>query len=158
MNSSIWSILILVLVILAVVLFLLYRQGQKLQARQAESQKLLDSYSQVVSMLIIDKKKMKLKEAPFPKEAYEQTPIYMRWMSVYVVRAKIGPRVFDLMCEKPIYEQIQPKTTIKAKISGAYITEVIKGAVLDEKALEKRKKEKAKEAKKAEKEAKKASK
>ena len=61
MNTSIWSILVLVLVILAVILFLLYRQGQKLQARQVESQKLLDAYSQVVSMLIIDKKKMKLK-------------------------------------------------------------------------------------------------
>ena len=156
--NTFWTVLVVILIILAIVLFVLYRQGQKLQARQMESQKLLDQYSQVVSMLIIDKKKMKLKEAPFPKEAYEQTPIYMRWMSVYVVRAKIGPRVFDLMCEKPIYEQIQPKTTIKAKISGAYITEVIKGAVLDEKALEKRKKEKEKAAKKAEKEAKKASK
>ena len=156
--NTFWTVLIIVLIILVAALIFLYFQGQKLQARQMESQKLLDAYSQVVSMLIIDKKKMKLKEAPFPKEAFEQTPIYMRWMSVYVVRAKIGPRIFDLMCEKPIYEQIQPKTTIKAKISGAYITEVIKGAVLDEKALEKRKKEKEKAAKKAEKEAKKASK
>ena len=155
--NTFWTVLIIVLIILVAALIFLYFQGQKLQARQMESQKLLDTYSQVVSMLIIDKKKMKLKEAPFPKEAFEQTPIYMRWMSVYVVRAKIGPRIFDLMCEKPIYEQIQPKTTIKAKISGAYITEVIKGAVLDEKALEKRKKEKEKEAKKAAKEAKKAS-
>ena len=156
--NTFWTVLVIVLIILVAALIFLYFQGQKLQARQMESQKLLDAYSQVVSMLIIDKKKMKLKEAPFPKEAFEQTPVYMRWMSVYVVRAKIGPRIFDLMCEKPIYEQIQPKTTIKAKISGAYITEVIKGAVLDEKALEKRKKEKEKEAKKAAKEAKKASK
>ncbi|MBQ1423308.1 MAG: hypothetical protein IIY96_02575 [Lachnospiraceae bacterium] len=153
--NTFWSVLVLILIIAAVALFLLYRQGQKLQARQLESQKLLDAYSQVTTMLIIDKKKMKLKEAPFPKEVFEQTPVYMRWMSVYVVKAKIGPRLFNLMCEKPVFEQIQPKTTIQAKISGAYITEVIKGAVLDEKALEKRKKEKAKAAKKAEKEAKK---
>ena len=153
-----WQIvLLIVLAVLIVVAVVLYFLGKRLEKQQDENEARLEVGKQTVSMLVIDKKKMKLKEAPFPKEAYEQTPIYMRWMSVYVVRAKIGPRVFDLMCEKPIYEQIQPKTTIKAKISGAYITEVIKGAVLDEKALEKRKKEKAKEAKKAEKEAKKTS-
>jgi hypothetical protein len=78
-------------------------------------------------------------------------------MSVYVVKAKIGPRIFNLMCEKPIFDQLPVKSTVQAKISGAYITEIIKGAVVSEKELEKRTKANAKAAKKAEKEAKKAS-
>ncbi len=155
--NTFWTVLLIILAVAAVALGLLYYFGQKLQVRQAESQKTMEMYSQTAQLLIIDKKKMKLKEAPFPKEVYEQTPAYLRWMSVYVVKAKIGPRIFNLMCEKPIFDQLPVKSTVQAKISGAYITEIIKGAVVSEKELEKRTKANAKAAKKAEKEAKKAS-
>lgn len=155
--STFWTVLLVILVIAAIILGLLYWQGSKLQARQLESQRTIEQYSQVVPMLIIDKKKMKLKDAPFPQEVYDSAPFYMKWMSVYVVKAKIGPKIFNLMCERPIFDQVPVKSTIQAKISGAYLTEIIKGGVLTEKELEKRKKAREKAAKKAEKEAKKAS-
>ena len=62
--QTFWTVLIVLLIIAAVILFLLYHFGQKLQMRQAESQKAIETYSQNVSLLVIDKKKMKLKEAP----------------------------------------------------------------------------------------------
>lgn len=143
------TMLAVLLIIAAIALFLLYHFGQKLQIRQAESQKAIDTYSQTVSLLAIDKKKMKLKAAPFPAEVYEKTPVYLRHLSVYVVKAKIGPKIVNLMCEKNVFEQIPLKVTIQGKISGAYLTEITKGAVPTEKMIEKRRKEKAKAEKKA---------
>ena len=91
--QTFWTVLIVVLIIAAVVLFLLYHFGQKMQMRQAESQKAIETYSQNVSLLVIDKKKMKLKEAPFPSEVYAQTPFYLKLAKIYVVKAKIGPKI-----------------------------------------------------------------
>ena len=74
---------------------------------------------------------------------------------VPVVKAKIGPKIVNLICDGPVFSQMPVKAECKVKISGLYITEIVKGAVLDEKAMKKRQKAKAKAAKKAEKEAKK---
>lgn len=153
--STFLTVLVVIAIIAVIVLFLLYHFGQKMQVRQAESQKTLDAFAQKVSMLIIDKKKMKLKEAPFPSQVYEQTPFYLKLSSVYVVRAKVSNRVMDFMCDKPIFEQLAPKSTVVATVSGAYITQIHKGAVLSDKEMERRHKQKTKAAKKAEKEAKK---
>lgn len=147
----IWTILVIVLILLAAALVYLYTAGRKMQARQAESQKMIDAYSQVASMLIIDKKQMKLKDAPFPKEVVESVPIYARFMKVGVAKVKIGPQIVNLMCEAPIYECLPIKKEIKAKISGAYITEILKGSQPSEKELKRRAKEKAKAEKKAKK-------
>ena len=149
MQSTLWTILIVLLILIAVILFILYRLGQKMQLRQAESQKVIEAYSQVVSLLIIDKKKMRLKKAPFPAEVYEQTPFYLKHMSVYVIKAKLGPKIVNLMCDKAIFEQLPLKATVQGKISGAYITEIIKGGVLTDKEIERRRKAKLKAEKKA---------
>ena len=150
--STFATILISLLILAAIILGILYYYGQKLQVRQAESQKTIDAYKQTASLLIIDKKKMKLKEAPFPPEVYEKTPFYLKHTSVFVVKAKVGPKIVNFMCEKAVFEQIPVKATIKATISGAYITEILKGGVLTDKEIEKRRKAKAKAEKKAAKE------
>ena len=75
-----------------------------------------------MSMLIIDKKKMKLKEAGLPKIVLEQTPKYLQRSKVPVVKAKIGPKVMTLMADPNVYEQIPIKAEVKAEVSGIYIT------------------------------------
>ena len=104
--NTILTVVICILIALAVALYFLYRFGQKMQVRQVESQKAIETYSQKVSMLIIDKKRMKLKEAPFPPELYEKTPFYLKFTKVYVVKAKVGPRVANLMCDKRVFDEI----------------------------------------------------
>ena len=149
MMRIILTVLIIVLIIAAVALFFLYRTGMKMQAEQAQSQKLLETYAQVVNLLVIDKKKMKFKEAPFPKEVFEQAPRRARFMKVYVVRAKIGPKIMDLMCDKDVFEDLPVKTSVKAKVSGMYLMQILQGAQPSEKTIEKRRKEREKAAKKA---------
>lgn len=75
-------------------------------------------------MLIIDKKKMKLKEAGFPQFVVDNTPKYLRRSKVPVVKAKIGPKIMSLMCDGAIFDQIPVKKEVKATVSGIYITAV----------------------------------
>ena len=59
-------IMLIVLVVLIGVCVALYFFGKKAQKKQAEQQQQMDAVAQTVSMLIIDKKKMKLKDAGLP--------------------------------------------------------------------------------------------
>ena len=77
-----------------------------------------------LSMLIIDKRRLKLKDAGLPSVVLENTPKYLRWTKVPVVKAKVGPRVMTLMCDDKIFANIPIKKEVKAVVSGIYITEV----------------------------------
>ena len=57
------SILLSVLLVLLAVLVILYILGRRMQARQAQQQPMIEAHTMEVSMLIIDKKKMRVKEA-----------------------------------------------------------------------------------------------
>ena len=68
------NVLLVILAVVLVALVLLYFLGRKLEKRQVEQQQLLEMSKQTISMLVIDKKKMKIKDAGFPKIVWEQTP------------------------------------------------------------------------------------
>ena len=124
MANTIMHVLLVVLIIAVVVLAVLYFLGNKLQKRQVEQQQLLDAAAQTVSILVIDKKKMKLTQAGLPKAVTDQTPKYMRWAKVPVVKAKIGPKVMTLIADGRVFESLPIKTEAKVVISGLYITDV----------------------------------
>ena len=119
---SAWQIVLLViLVIVAVAFVALSIYGRKLQKRSEASQEEIKANSQTFSILVIDKKRMKLKEAGFPQIVLDQAPKYLRRAKVPVVKAKIGPKVATLMCEEKIFDLIPVKKEVKAVISGIYI-------------------------------------
>ena len=124
MVQTILNVLLILLAIAAIVLVILYFLGSKLQKRQAEQQQMLDAAAQTVSILVIDKKKLKLTQSGLPKMVVDQTPKYMRWAKVPVVKAKIGPKVMTLMCDEKIFPLIPVKKEVKAVLSGIYITDV----------------------------------
>lgn len=123
MNTVLLVLLIVAVVIIAVFLAL-YFLGKKLQKKQAESEEQMKAVAQTFSILVIDKKKMKLSEANLPKMVLEQTPKYLRRSKVPIVKAKIGPKVMSLMCDAKIFDLIPIKKEVKAVISGIYITDV----------------------------------
>ena len=100
--STFSIVMIVIIVILIAACIALYFFGKKAEKRQAEQQEQMDAVAQTVSMLIIDKKKMKLKEAGFPSVVLENTPKYLRRTKVPVVKAKIGPRIMTLMCDAKV--------------------------------------------------------
>lgn len=125
-------VLIVIIVLIIIAIIALYFLGKRMEKKQASQKALMDSMSQTVSMLIIDKKKMKLKDSGLPKVVYEQTPKYLRRTKVPVVKAKVGPRVMSLMCDAEIFDKVPIKQEVKATVSGIYITDVkgVRGAVL----------------------------
>ena len=122
--NTILNVLLVILVIVAVALAVLYFMGRKLEKRQVEQQNLLEAAAQTVTMLVIDKKKMKIKDANLPKIVYEQTPKYLRWAKVPVVKAKVGPRVMTLLADEKVFAALPLKTEAKVVVSGIYITQL----------------------------------
>lgn len=122
--NTVVKVLLIILVILVLLLIALYFLGKKMQQKQAEQQAQIDAAKQSVSMLIIDKKKMKLSEAGLPAAVLEQAPKYMRRAKLPIVKAKIGPQIMSLICDAEIFDSVPTKKEVKATISGIYITDV----------------------------------
>lgn len=117
-----WMIVTLIVLVVIIGIFIaLYFVGSKLQKKQEASQQEMEANSQSISMLIIDKKRMKLKEAGFPQLVIDQTPKYLRNSKVPVVKAKIGPKITNLMCDEKVFPLIPVKKEVKAVVSGIYI-------------------------------------
>ena len=102
-------ILLIVLVVLIWVCVALYFFGKKAQKKQAEQQKTMEANAQTINAFVIDKKKLKLKEAGLPSIVLEQSPKYARISKVPIVKVKAGPRVMNLIADPKVYEQILPK-------------------------------------------------
>ena len=117
-------VLIVVTVILAVAIGLVYFFGKKAQKRQEEQQELLQANKQTVSMLIIDKKKMKIRESGLPQMVIDQTPKAMRGQKVPIIKAKIGPQIMSLICDDKIFDSVPVKKEVKASVSGIYVLDV----------------------------------
>ena len=122
--STVLNVLLVILILVVVVLAVLYFLGRKLEKRQVEQQALLEAAAQTVSMLVIDKKKMKIQDSNLPKMVLEQTPKYMRWAKVPVVKAKVVPRVISLRADENVFQALPVKTEAKVVVSGIYITEI----------------------------------
>ena len=129
--STLSIVLLVILVVLIIACVVLYFLGKKAEKKQAEQQEQLDAVAQTVSMLIIDKGKMKLKDSGLPQIVIDNTPKYLRRSKVPVVKAKVGPRIMTLMCDAQNYPLIPVKKEVKATVSGIYITGVkgVRGAL-----------------------------
>ena len=121
---TVLNVFLIILTIVVVLLAVLYFVGRRLQKKQAVQQEQMEAAKQTVSMLVIDKKKMKLKDAGLPKIVYEQTPKYMRRAKVPIVKAKIGPKVMTLIADAKVFDVLPVKTEAKVIVSGIYITEI----------------------------------
>lgn len=120
-----WTIVMLVIIAILVVIFVaLLIYGRKMQKKQEASQADIRAGAQTFSILVIDKKRMRIKEAGFPQIVIDQTPKYLRRAKVPVVKAKIGPKVATLMCEEKVFDLVPIKKEIKAVINGIYILDV----------------------------------
>ena len=122
--STFAKVLLIILVVLVVALVVLYFLGKKAQEKQAAQQAQIDAAKQTVNMLIIDKKKMKLKDSGLPAAVLEQTPKYLRGAKFPIVKAKVGPQVMSLIADAAIFDSIPVKKEVKATVSGIYITAI----------------------------------
>ena len=102
----------------------LYFAGKKAQKKQAEQQEALEANKQTATMLIIDKKRMKFKDAGLPQMVVDQTPKYMRRAKLPILKVKVGPQIMTLICDEKIFDMVPVKKEVKAVVSGIYVLDV----------------------------------
>ena len=122
--STVANVLLIILVVLVIALVVLYFVGRRMQKKQNAQQEQMEAAKQTVSMLIIDKKRMKIKDSGLPQMVIDQTPKLMRRSKLPIVKAKVGPRIMTLVADTKIYDSIPVKREVKAVVSGIYIMEV----------------------------------
>lgn len=117
-------ILIVIAVVMIGVTVALYFLGKKAEQRKAEQDQQMAAAAQQISMLIIDKKRLRLKNAGLPAQVVASTPWYAKNSKLPVVKAKVGPQIMTFICEESIFDDVPTKKEVKATVSGLYITKV----------------------------------
>lgn len=120
-----WLIILLIGVVTIIAFYVaLHFFTKKQETKIAAQREQMKAMEQQTAILIIDKKRMKFKEAGFPAAVLENTPKYLHRTKVPVVKAKIGARIVTLLCEEKIFPLVPVKREVKATISGIYLTDV----------------------------------
>ena len=122
--STLTIVLLVILAVLIIGLIVLYFLGKKAQKKKEEQDAQLAAAAQTVSMLIIDKKRMRITESGLPQVVIDQTPKLMRRSKLPIVKAKVGPKVMSLIADESVFDLIPVKKEVKATVSGIYITRV----------------------------------
>lgn len=120
----VWQILLIILAILVGVLIVLYFVGKRLQKRQAEQQEQMEAAAQQVQLLVIDKKRLPVKESGLPQMVIDQVPKMMRRQKLPIVKVRFQGKIMNMIADERVYDVIPTKKEVKATISGIYITDV----------------------------------
>jgi hypothetical protein len=119
-----WGWMLIVIAIALVIIIVLYIVGNRLQKKQAAQKEAMLEAAQPVTMLVIDKKMLPMKDANLPKQVMEATPKRYQKAKLPIVKAKIGPQILNLICDDGIYDTMPVRGEVKAMVSGIYITSV----------------------------------
>ncbi|MCC8168735.1 MAG: hypothetical protein LIO37_05295 [Clostridiales bacterium] len=117
-------ILLIIVLVLVAICVALYFVGKRAEKKKQQQDEQLAAAAQNVTLLVIDKKRMPVKEAGLPQAVIDQTPKMMRRSKLPIVKVKLGPRIMSMIADEKIYDDIPVKKEIKATISGLYITDI----------------------------------
>lgn len=121
------TVLIIIAVVLLVLFGVLLFVGSRMQKRANAQQEQLEAAAQTVSMLIIDKKKLKLSEANLPKIVTESIPKYAKRTKFPIVKARIvggGSKPTNLIADAKVFDILPVGKECKVVVSGIYITDI----------------------------------
>lgn len=90
-----------------------------------QAQDFIDQNKTVVQIFVIDKKKEKPTPTNLPKNVFSQLPKTSKLRKMNMVKAKVGPQIVTLMCDKPIYDVLTPKRNVKVELAGIYIVSIV---------------------------------
>lgn len=131
MFLSILNIILIVLGVIVAILVVLYFIGSKLQTKQAEATKVMNQMAMTVSLLVLDKQKLHVKDSGLMKQVQDAIPAYMKWRKLPIVKARIikaniagGAQVMSFICDPNVYKVLPVKTEVKVTVSGIYITKL----------------------------------
>ena len=119
-----WGIMLIIVAVALILLFVLYKVGDKLQKKQNAQREQMVEAAQPMTMLIIDKKMLPMKDANLPKIVMEQTPKRYQKAKLPIVKVKVGPQIMNMICDDAIFDELPTKGEVKAMVSGIYIISV----------------------------------
>lgn len=119
------DIVIIISVIVVIIIALMYHFGKKNYAKNLEAQSFINQYKTVTPILVIDKRLEKPSLQNLPKNIYEKLPKTAHIRKMPIVKAKVGPQITTLLCDKNVYDVLPNKKTIKVELAGIYISRVI---------------------------------
>ena len=119
-----WGVMLIVIAVAIVILVVLYIVGNRLQKKQAAQKETMREAAQPVTMMVIDKKMMPMKDAKLPKQVMVATPKRYQKAKLPIVKAKIGPQIINLICDDGIFDIMPVKGEVKAMVSGIYIVSI----------------------------------
>lgn len=123
-NINASDIIIIALIVVAALLAGAYYLNKKTMRRMIQAQDFIDQNRMTVQAFIIDKKQEKPSATNLPKAVFDQLPKMAKMRKANLVKAKIGPQIVTLMCDKPVYEVLPVKKSLKVDIAGMYIVSV----------------------------------
>lgn len=148
---TVLQIILLVLAIVAAILVGLYFLGTKMQEKQVKAEKAMKQNEMTLSLLIIDKQKLKPKDSGLQKAVIDSIPAYMKWRKIPVVKARLikanfagGAQIISLICDDKVFKYLPTKTEVKAVVAGMYITKLLSAKGVDVAALKEAEKKKKK--------------
>ena len=128
---NVLNIVLIVVGVIAVILVVLYFIGSKLQSKQASADKAMKQMSMVVSLLVIDKQKLRVKDSGLMKQVQDAIPTYIRWRKFPIVKARVikaniagGAQVMSFICDPKVFKIMPVKTEVKVTLAGIYITKL----------------------------------
>lgn len=127
------DLLIIIVVILALLIAGMYYLNKRGMKRMIEAQDFIDQNRTTVQIFVIDKKQEKPSPTNMPKVVYEQMPKTAKMRKTNLVRAKVGPQIVTLMCDKPVYNALPTKRNVKVDIAGMYIVSIVGVNLADKK-------------------------
>ncbi len=122
--SPVVIVLIVISVIMIAAIIVLTVLGKRAEKKNAEQQAQIEAAKQWYSMLVIDKKRMRLKDAGLPQAVLDKTPKLLRFSKLPIVKGKVGPQIMSFICDEKIFDRVPVKKEVKAGVSGIYITDV----------------------------------
>lgn len=116
--------LIIIAVVVVAIFVALYFVNKKNMGKMIQAQEFIDQNKTTVQIFVIDKKLEKPTPANMTKAVYEQLSKTMKMRKMPLVKAKVGPQIVNLMCDRSVYDIIPVKKNVKVELAGIYIVKI----------------------------------
>ena len=114
------DVLFILIIVLAVVLGLLYYFNRKNMKKVTQAQDFIEQNKISTQIFVIDKKMEKPTPSNVTKAVYDQLPKTAKIRKMPLVKAKVGPQIVNLMCDKSVFEIMPMKKKCEGR-TGRYL-------------------------------------
>lgn len=121
------DILLVIVIVVAIILGGLYFLNRWAAKKYGAQQDMIEKSKMVTNIFVLNKKKMRLKDANLPKLVLQNMPKFYTVFKMPMVQAKIGNKIMNLICDKKVYKTIELKKNCKVEMAGIYILSYANG-------------------------------